>query len=221
MNFKKLSSMFSAALLVAGVIALAPRAKADQWNRRTIVTFHQPVEIPGMVLGPGTYIMQLADTADRDVVQVFNKSQTRIFNTVMTIPVYRTEPTGKTVFTFYERAANSPQAIKDWYYPGELYGEQFVYPKARTVAVQPHSNTFTPRTQAAAAPAPALKPVEVAKAEPAPTPAPAPESAPAPAPQAKPAAAKKLPKTASDIPLLALLGGFSLAAGVVIRKFAA
>jgi hypothetical protein len=62
-----------------------------------------------------------------------------------------------------------------------------------------------------AAPAePAPAPVAAA---PAPAPAPVAEAAPAPAP-----AKKKLPKTASEMPLLGLLGGLSVAAGAGLRK---
>ena len=65
----------------------------------------------------------------------------------------------------------------------------------------------------AAAPAPAPKPAE----KPAPAPAPvaaAPAPAPAPAAAPAPAPAKKLPKTASELPLVGLMGAFSLAAGL-------
>jgi multidrug resistance efflux pump len=61
---------------------------------------------------------------------------------------------------------------------------------------------------APAAPAPA--PVAAA---PAPAPAPVAEAAPAPAP-----AKKKLPKTASPMPLVGLLGGLSLVAGAGLRS---
>lgn len=36
-------------------------------------------------------------------------------------------PTMNTVVTFEERAANSPEAVRNWFYPGMNYGHQFVY----------------------------------------------------------------------------------------------
>jgi hypothetical protein len=48
-------------------------------------------------------------------------------NAEFTIPAERTNPTGKTVLTFEERASNSPEAIHTWHYPGMVYGHQFVY----------------------------------------------------------------------------------------------
>ena len=37
-------------------LAMAPGAKADAWDKKTIVTFSGPVEIPGQVLAAGTYV---------------------------------------------------------------------------------------------------------------------------------------------------------------------
>jgi hypothetical protein len=66
------------------------------------------------------------------------------------------------------------------------------------------------------APAPAAKPAEkpapAAKAEHAPAPAPAPAAEPAPARH------KKLPKTATPLPLLELAGALSMAAGMGLRR---
>src|SRR5579862_1053897 len=106
--------------LAFGLLSLAPLAKADVWDERTIVTFNEPVEIPGVVLPAGTYVMKLLNSpSDRTIVQFFNKDETKLIDTVMAIPNYRTEPTGKTVITFEERRGNSPQAIQSWFYPGD------------------------------------------------------------------------------------------------------
>ena len=55
---------------------LAASAQADAWNKKTILKFNQPVEVPGHVLTPGTYVFQLADSsADRNVVQIFSEDK--------------------------------------------------------------------------------------------------------------------------------------------------
>jgi hypothetical protein len=98
------------------------------------VTFSAPVEIPGQVLMAGTYVFKLLDSpSNRTIVQIFNKDQTKLFATVLAIPDYRLKPTGKTVITFDERPAGSPEAIKAWFYPGDEYGQEFVYPKTRAM----------------------------------------------------------------------------------------
>ena len=49
--------------------------------------------------------------------------------TLLAIPDYRLKPTGKTVITFSERPAASPEALRAWFYPGDNYGHEFVYPQ--------------------------------------------------------------------------------------------
>jgi len=74
---------------------------------------------------------------------------------------------------------------------------------------------------AAPAPAPTHAPMKKAAPAPAPTAAPAPAPAPAAAPAPEPAPAKKLPKTASELPLVGFAGLLALGAGAgltAIRK---
>ena len=85
-------------------------AKADEWDEKTIFTFSAPVEIPGKVLLPGTYVFKLADSAsDRNIVRVFNKNETQLYGTFLAIPHYRAKPSGKPIITFDERPADSPE----------------------------------------------------------------------------------------------------------------
>ena len=133
---------------------LAPGAKADDWNRKTTITFSGPVEIPGVhltgwgVLPAGTYVFKILDSqSDRHIVQIFNQDETMIYATILAIPNYRLKATDKTVITFTERPAGEPEALRAWFYPGRNWGEEFVYPKAKAIALAKASNTpvlFTP-----------------------------------------------------------------------------
>lgn len=115
-------------IAVALLMTLSPaNAKADEWDKKTIVTFGQPVEIPGMVLPSGTYVFRRISSVDPNVVQISNADETQVYATRLTIPGYRMDPAEKTVITFEERPNGSPQAIKSWFYPGETTGEEFVY----------------------------------------------------------------------------------------------
>jgi len=107
-------------------------AKADEWNKKTTITFNQPIEIPGMVLTPGTYVFELLDSpSDRNVVQIFNADKSHLYENVLAIPAYRLEPSDKTGVTLEETAEGTPEAIKTWFYPGDNYGQEFVYLKNR------------------------------------------------------------------------------------------
>lgn len=130
----------SAFLIVMGT-AFAPQARADAWNQLTKVTFSGPVEVPGAVLPAGTYWFKLLNPeSGRDVVQITNKAQDMVYATLLAVPDYRLKPTGKTVITFEERASKSPEALKAWFYPGDNFGEQFVYPRTRAAQLAKRTN---------------------------------------------------------------------------------
>ena len=122
----KVGSILSSAFLL--LAAFAPRTKADPWNHKTVVTFSEPVEIPGQVLPAGTYVFKLTDSqANRHIVQIWTEDEIELITTIFTIPRQRPEPASQSIFRFEERPANSPQALSAWFYPGETIGEEFVY----------------------------------------------------------------------------------------------
>src|SRR3984957_16742160 len=127
---------------------LAPSVKADEWNRKTEITFSAPVEIPGVhlagwgVLPAGTYVFKIFDSqSDRHIVQIFSQDETTVYATILAIPNYRLKATDKTVMTFRERPVGEPEALRAWFYPGRNWGEEFVYPKAKAVELAKITNT--------------------------------------------------------------------------------
>jgi hypothetical protein len=124
------------ALCLGGLLALSSLttrpAKAGQADRRTEFQFSEPVEIPGAVLQPGTYVFQLVDTVDRDVVEILSENSNGVESPVRIIlaaPDYLDTPPDDAVINFEERSSGGPQAIKSWFYPGETVGWKFNYPK--------------------------------------------------------------------------------------------
>src|SRR5712671_8209903 len=104
-----LKSLCGAAALT---MLFASGASADEWNKKTILTFSGPVQIPGATLAAGSYVFKLADIpGNRHVVQVFDKDEKKIYTTMLAIPNERLEPTDNPVVLFSERASGSPQAI--------------------------------------------------------------------------------------------------------------
>ena len=133
------------ALLALAVLFVgSATASAQLANKKTTVTFNEPVEIPGVnaqVLPAGVYVFRLLDSlSDRHIVQVFNKDESHIYATILAIPNYRLRATDKTVMTFAERAAGDPQAIRAWFYPGDNWGQEFVYPKKRALQLAKVTN---------------------------------------------------------------------------------
>ena len=137
MRFMK--AMCCAAALTA---CLAPGVRADEFNKKTILTFSGPVQIPGATLAAGTYVFKLADLAsNRHVVQVFDKDEKKIYATILAIPDQKLEPSDEPVVLFAERPAGTPQAVKAWFYPGETIGNEFVYPKDQAMKIAKASHT--------------------------------------------------------------------------------
>lgn len=212
-------------ICVLALVALAvpSRAKADEWNRKTIMTFSGPVEVPGVgaqTLPAGTYVFKILDSSsDRHIVQIFNKDENHVFSTILAIPNYRLKPTDKTVMTFKERGEGKPEAIRAWFYPGHQWGEEFVYPKSRAVVLAKEVETPVLAMPLETEPTvEALKTVEVEAVKPTGEEVPVAEVVePPPVKEAAPVAAveaEALPPTASQLPLVGLIGIISLGAAV-------
>jgi len=122
----------SLCLVLAGAIC-ATRAPADEYSQTTKLTFKAPVEVPGVVLLPGTYEFRMFDTQSAlNCVEILDADGMHVIAIVNTIPATRPEP-GKTEVTFQQRSPDSPEAIKDWFYAGRMTGHEFLYSPARHV----------------------------------------------------------------------------------------
>jgi len=228
------------------LVVMLPLARASEWDQKTVFTFNQPVELPGQVLSAGTYVFKLADSSsDRNIVQVFNQDETELYGTFLTIPDYRLEPAEEPIVTFEERVAGSPEAVKAWFYRGNDYGHEFVYPKTKAAALAKANNQPVPSMpdQLAAnttepaetmqephvmemkqAPLKAQKPtqeeVEIAQVFTIVTAPPlvAPPSV-KPQPAQLPQLPNELPHTASPLPLIGMIGILTLGTAFVLHYY--
>lgn len=220
-------------LFLLGMV-LAPRARADEWDQMTRLTFTHPVEVPGMTLPAGKYVFSLMnDDSDRNIVQIWNADRTKLYATILAIPDYRMRPTGRTVVEFEERPASQPEALKEWFYPGDLYGHEFVYPRSRAteLAKKTGQPVLSMPNEAAAGitqPVKSAKEPAVTAMKQAPIKAVHPNgtetevartAAPPATEQAAVTRPKHLPQTASWLPFWEVLGLVSLAAGLALRHF--
>jgi hypothetical protein len=125
---------------ICGAVALAalaaPSAHADEWNKKTYLTFSAPVQLPGTTLPAGTYTFELAapDTS-RHVIRISEKDSGKNIGLFLTVPQDRLDPPNENLIMFAERPAGSPQAVQAWFYPGDRIGEEFVYPKAQAMQI--------------------------------------------------------------------------------------
>jgi hypothetical protein len=224
--------------LGAGIVTF--RAQADEWDKKTIFTIDQPIQVTDTYLEPGTYVMKLANSSsDRNIIQIYDANQQHLINTVLAIPNYRVQRTGNTRFMFWETPPGTARAMRAWFYPGDNFGQEFRYPKHLHQLASLTTTTAQSQEPAApaAAPAPVIPapPVAVNQEPPAPPaveeeeqqvviaqntpppPPPEPEAAPiTPTPAPEPAT-QELPKTATPLPWIGLGGLLSLALYGLLR----
>jgi hypothetical protein len=228
----KTIALFSGLLLLAGMLL------GSDYDKRTVVTFNEPVMIAGVpvvTLQPGKYVIKLANhDHNRNIVQIFNERGNKLYTTVLAIANYRLFPKDKTTFSFWETPRGNPTALKAWFFPGDNWGQEFVYPKGLAASFARGAGEAVPtspaETVAELSTAPVTEvtktgeeqPLEEAFTAPQPEPRaaePAPavtEAAAAPAP----AAPEALPATASPLFAIGLGGLLTAAAGLTLRRLA-
>jgi len=117
-----------------------------------------------MTLPAGTYVFRLNESsAARHTVQVTNPRGDHVYSTILAIPDYRLNASSKTRMYFSERKAGSPAPLKSWFYLGDNFGHRFVYPKAQAVQVAAATNQPVPShtLPEVAATAPADAPIAI------------------------------------------------------------
>jgi hypothetical protein len=147
MGKNEMNSRFKAVWLGASMAligSMTTPAMADEWNKKTEFEFSGPVEVPGKLLDGGKYVFQLLDTEDRNIVQIFSvdpEGNQRLVTTIMAVPDYLMKAPDKPIVQFEERRGDSPEAIHSWFYPGDNYGWEFVYPKSERLEASSDSTT--------------------------------------------------------------------------------
>jgi len=239
---KRLTSI-AAAVLTAAFLTVATNASAQDSNvnQRTYLTFSGPVQMPGVTLPAGKYVFRLADTALHNVMQVLDGEEKHIIGQWFFIPRNRTNEefsaaNGKPVVTFLEVPEGVTPPVKYYFYPTDLTGKEFIYPKDQALRIARAAqrpvlatdtdvtsggaaNIFTVEpngTEASAAPEPAPPVATDVSADRDQTPtatAGAVDQNPAPRQQAS----NELPKTASSFQLIGLMGLISLAGAFGLR----
>jgi hypothetical protein len=121
-------------ITLAGVllfsIIILPQSQASTVVEKSLITFSRPVQVPGRVLPPGTYLFKLdVNAGDLNVVEIKNRQENKVYGVFLVAPDYRTTAPSQAVVTFEERAPGSPEAIRTWFYPGDKYGSRFLYRK--------------------------------------------------------------------------------------------
>ena len=131
------AAVFTAAFLTAATSASAQDSNVDQ---RTFLTFSGPVQMPGVTLPAGKYVFKLAPTALHNVMQVFDGEEKHIIGQWFFVPANRTSQEmsradGKPVVMFREMPEGMTPAVHYFFYPTDLTGKEFIYPKDQALKI--------------------------------------------------------------------------------------
>ena len=219
------------ALCLAIIVVSVQPMEAARSDKKSTLTFSDPVRLPGKVTLPaGTYVFRLVDTnPNRSIIRITNEDRSMTYATILGINDYRPTASTRAVMTFGETASCQPHTIKAWYYAGDTSGVRFVYTTEEAEAL----------AKGCAEPVPYVAPTVLATVKATPVVVPAPVKVATPEeqeveysrvefepsdvddqtgydaePEPAPAA---MPQTASQLPLLGLLGLMLLAIGFSSR----
>jgi len=137
---KRFTSLTAAFFTAAFLAATSVSAQDSNVDQRTYLTFSGPVQMPGITRPAGKYVFKLAPTALHNVMQVFDGEEKNIIGQWFFVPVERTteeqsKADGKPVVMFREMPEGVTPAVHYFYYPTDLRGKEFIYPKDQAVKI--------------------------------------------------------------------------------------
>ena len=102
-------------------------ARADEWNRMTVIDVPYPVQVDTFVLQPGRYVIRLLEpTTSLTMVQILSSDEKKIFATIQGTIVTRPRITNKTEFWFWKTPKGRPRIVRAWFYPGQEQGVEVI-----------------------------------------------------------------------------------------------
>jgi hypothetical protein len=221
------------AVMVVMTIGLVGAVSGDVApEKKSTLTIDTPLEVPGAILDPGTYVVKLVDTqSNRNIVTITSVDEKKVYATAICTPHVAADDPRHTTFMFYGTPEGANKVLRTWYAPNDRYGQDFVYPADRAAALRQVTNAEVPAMTAEQSSELANRPAPVAvvsdaepptliapPAPPPPAPAVVAETAPAPAPATMTAdASETLPKTASKTPLVLAAGILALGVASGLR----
>jgi hypothetical protein len=119
------AAVFAALVPNAGLVANSQKI--------TYLTFSQPVSLPGISLGSGTYTFEIANPdTSADVVRVMSRDRSVVYFMGFTTSI--TRPYGMSRdrnVSLGESAKGVPPPITVWWPQNEATGHEFLYPASR------------------------------------------------------------------------------------------
>ena len=112
-------------------ITFVPPARANEGNKEVHFTISGPLEIPRIVLPAGSYDLKLVEDGST-MAELWNLQGNRFYGFFETVPVDRAHA-GKLQVDLALSQKDSPERLKDWFYPGDKQGNEILYRPANNV----------------------------------------------------------------------------------------
>lgn len=234
-------------LIAVFALLIAVPAAFAQTPEYSTLPVNEPLLVGSTILQPGVYTIRvLRSQTNRDEIQVTSQDMKKVYATVLTVPhqLKPGEDIKNATFIYYPASGDMPAALRTWYAPhpdASGGGHDIVYEQSRAtqLARASHSSVVSYQGEQAdlnTVPLNVVTPEATVEtytlpAPPAPVETPAMTSAttstttettastaPAPEPvQTAEAQPMSMPRTASDVPLMALLGLAAIGSAAAIR----
>ena len=138
-------TILAVAASLASLALELPPLFGDAYDKKTDITLPQSVQVPGAVLQPGKYVFILMNSSsDRHIVEVRSEDGKKLYTTFFATRATRLKRTGKVTLTFYEMPQGQPQAVRQWFWPGDYDGQEFLYPHKEAAAITQSSHQLVP-----------------------------------------------------------------------------
>jgi hypothetical protein len=219
--------------IVLSALALfiaVPAVNAQMIPETSTLIVDQPVDIGGTVLQPGTYMIQShGETRDRSVVRVTSPDGTKTYATALTVSHHMEakDSMPATEFVYYPAGEGQPRALRTWY-PSDpvrkydAYDIVYSESRAKQLARLAKGPVVSYRDQVQVADyntteLQQVTPDEQVQVWTPPTPVITETETRTTTTQIADAGPMELPRTASNIPMIALLGVVALGAAAAVR----
>jgi len=93
-------------------------ARASASDRLTVFSINQPLRLPGVVLPPGKYAMQLMNVGARNLVRVTDADHTKVYATFFAVPEALLKAADEPRLELKETQRGEIPELRAWYYPG-------------------------------------------------------------------------------------------------------
>jgi hypothetical protein len=146
-------------LFVLICLALGVRANAQSSEQKIPITLSTPLEVPGRkALPAGEYVFKREMTSGHPIVQILNKDETQVLDTVIAVPADLKKPPENSILALFETQPGDPPALRALFFRDDAVGIEFVYPAVRATTLAKQSGQNVMAAKNPTSPDPSVQP---------------------------------------------------------------